>query len=195
MCVGIQGTNCFQPQTGYMREKVAFLAQNHPTGMKLEQDPFRLVQCMLLAPGEQREWAVGSALQPLQHSLPKTAAFECSLDKVSSQHPQYFGVALFCPQHTQLGLQCSVIYLNGYEVCGHNRLEIYVMIQNEQKWGEEGSANSKHAKKTWILERWFKMKKIKSLCHGCCICLCSNHRDSDWLQKSAEPCHSAWKDF
>lgn len=84
-------------------------------------------------PREQREQAVCSASQPLQRSLPKTGVFECSLDKVSSQHPQYFGVALFCPQSTQFGLQGSVIYLNGYEVCRHNRLEVCVVIQNEQK--------------------------------------------------------------
>lgn len=90
---------------------------------------------------------MGSASQPPRRSLTNAGVVECSLDKVSSQLPQYFVVALFCPQGTQLGLQGLVIDLKGYEVCRHTRLEIYVTTQNEHKWGDEGSAISKHAKR------------------------------------------------
>ena len=78
---------------------------------------------------------------------PKERGVECPLDKMSSWHPQPFGVASFCPQRRQLGLQGLVVCLNGYQVCRHNRLENYVMIQNEQKCVDEGSVISKHAKR------------------------------------------------
>lgn len=58
---------------------------------------------------------------------------------------------------------------------------------------DKGCAISQICKKGWIMERWFKPPK--SLCHVCYICLCSNHKDSDWLQKHTEPHHSAWGDF
>lgn len=76
-----------------------------------------------------------SASKSLEQSLPKDGACACSLDKVSSQHPSYFAVALFCPQGTQLDLQGSDIYLNGHKICRWNRLEIHDTNWVEMRWG------------------------------------------------------------
>lgn len=177
-------------QRKLLRTFLPFLAQSHPTGMKLEQDPFRLIQSMLLAPGAQREQVVRSASQPLQQSLPKTGACECSLDKETSQHPRFGAVFALSAVHTvgPSEFSCTFKWLRGLQTQQTGNL-----CDDTKGADNKRCTISQICKKGWIMERW--LKPPKSLRHVCYIWLCSNHKDSAWLQKRTEPLHSAWGDF